>query len=419
MRSFLRFIFILLLFVTNLIGGQKLSLENLIKDAIENNPSLASKRPLIRSADLAAKRAIVPDDPHFLFRAIGNEVGRQTEFAKERRFKFQQKVHFPGKLRIRKEVRLQDLEFAKSQEIKSYNDLILQTKIIYFELYLNYIFQQINIKNKKIVQRLSESAAAQYKTARGKQADILKAQIEIQMLNDEFVMLQGQEVSIKAMLNAVLNRPQNNLSGEPRVHFHEKINLDYKKLEKIAMESRPEIVGQQALIQKEKKVAKLARRYYFPDIDFEIMIQQRPATQRHAWGVNIGFDIPIWVRQKQKREAQEADSRAVSNMFVLQNIKNMIRANIKSLLAQVDAFDESINLYESAIIPKTIATLESNESNYMVGKGSFLDIIDTRRLLHEAELNYESAKVQREILLSKLENAVGVSLEKIIKEAKK
>lgn len=421
MRSYLYFCFLFSFFFSLALftfadppNKNFLNLDELVKEAIEKNPGLASKRPEVEAASLAVRRVQTLDDPQFLFRALGNPIGCNNDFIKERRYKFDQKIPFPGKLRTKGEIARQDLAFMRSQEITTLQDLVLGIKTLYFNLYFNYVSIDIIKKTKKIVSKVIQDSISLYKTGKGSQADILKAQVELNKLDDHLIMLKSERVSLNAMINSVLNKPQGSFLGDPKELFHEHVKFDYNQLESISIRQRPELKGQEALVEKEESMAKLSKLNYYPDFNIEFMIQNRPEKHQNAWGINFGFNIPIWISRKQKHEKQEAEARAMANRFTLQNMRSIIRGRIKSILAQLDFLDARIELYKISIIPKTYKTLSSNKADYRVGKGDFINLLDTVRQIYDEELKYEQALVDREIVLAKLEKEVGIPLKEII-----
>ena len=201
--------------------------------------------------------------------------------------------------------------------------------------------------------------------------------------------------------------------GEPIVEFHPKLFFDYQFLEKIAMHRRPELCSIQATVDEQKSMARLARLNYFPDFTLAFMIQRLPNKNVNAWGIDFGINVPIWIGQKQMPESQEAEERALANTQKLDWTKSTIRGRIKELLSKIEALDERVALYKTGVIPTLIDELASLKSTYLAGKGSFLEILKIRKNLQNMELMYERARIEREILLTELERALGVSLEKI------
>lgn len=391
-----------------------LDLETLTKKVINRNPDLFATRSRIKAAAIAVPRVQVLDDPQFTFQSMNNPFGsRALPFVPQARYKISQKFPFPGKLRLQGRIAKQELEFFKSEEITTHRELILQSKKLYFQLHLNKIAQEINKQNKDITSRLINGALYVYKTGKGEQADILKGHVELQMLDEELLRLGSDQKSLIALLNTLLDRDQSKPLGEPKEHFHPRINLNYNKLETMAMQNRSELYGLDSMVKQEKARARLARRNYFPDFTAGLMLQDLPNKDRTAWGVEIGINIPIWADVRQKREIREAQAKAQSHQESLLGMKSSIRGRIKELIAKIQSAEERINLYKTGLIPKTLETLKSHESQYRSGKGDFLTVLDTRRQFQSFELDYESVRVEREIFLAELERALGISLDEI------
>lgn len=395
------------------LGGPTLKLKALTQEVIRRNPDLEAARSRIRAAAAVVPRVQALDDPQFTFRSINHPFGRKREFTKERRYKFSQKIPLPSKLHTKGKIAEHILEFVHSEEVTTHIELILQAKRLYFLLHLNRVARDINKQNRDILTRLMQGALAVYKVGRARQTDALKAHIELQILDDELLSLESERLTLIAMLNALLDRPQKALLGQPKVTFYPDIELHYDQLESIAMRVRPELHGLQAQVDEHYSRAKLARLDYFPDFTFEFMAQSRPERNKRAWGINVGINMPVWIGQKQRYEVIEAEEHATANESALQGLRAIIRGRIKELLAQIKAAEERIDLYEKGLLTKTATTLASNQAHYLVGKGDFLTVLDTRRQLQDFELDYERVRIEREILLAELERAIGMPLAKI------
>lgn len=389
-----------------------LRLNTLVKDVIERNPNLAAVEYRVKAVAQVIPQVQTLDDPVFTVRFLNNSIGSKEKFVKQRRYRLSQKIPFIGKLRLRGEIAQHALEFVENQEITTYRDLILQAKRLYFQLYLNQVARHINKENRDIVSRLINDAMAIYKSGQTSQDDVLKAQIELQMLDNELLILISEKETLIAMINALMDRPQSYPIGEAEEYKSSHEAFSYQNLESIALQERSELRGLQASVEEEEARAALARRDYYPDFNFTFMLQNIPDKQT-AWGVDVSFNLPIWIEDKQKRQVQEAEARALANVSELADFRARIRGRIREVLAKIDATEERIKLYETSLVPKTLQTLTANKSNYLVGKEDFLTVLDTRRQLQDVQLDYESVSIEREILLAELEWEVGIPLEQM------
>ena len=390
-----------------------LRLKSLLNDVITRNPDLAAVKSRVKAATEVIPRVQTLDDPIFTIRFLNNPFGSKKEFTKQRRYRLSQKIPFIGKLRLRGEIAQHVLKFVENQEITTHRDLILQAKQLYFWLYLNKIARHINKENRDIVSRLINSAMAIYKSGQTSQDDILKAQIDLQMLDNELLILISEKEKLLSLINALTNRPPYYPIGDVEEYITYPITFVYETLESIAMRKRSELLGLQARVEEEEARAALARRDYYPDFNFTFMLQNIPDKQT-AWGIDISFNLPIWIEDKQKRQVQEAEANALANISELAGLRARIRGNIREILAKIDAAEERVKLYKTSLVPKVIQTLATNEASYFVGKKDFLTVLDTRRQLQDVQLDYERARIEREILLAELEWEIGIPLESVM-----
>lgn len=394
------------------LAAPTLSLQEVTSQVVQRNPNLAAARSRIKAASAAISPAKTVDDPEFRFRTMDNAFRCTTHWEKEHRYELFQKVPWFGKLQTKGKIAEHIWESVQADKVTTHQELVLQAKRVYFQLHLNYVAITINQQNRSIIKRLMQGALAMYKTGKGSQADSLKAQIELQELDNELLSLESEHGTLTALLNVLLNRDQQAELGHPQMETSSAIVLAYDQLESLAMRFHPELHSQQARVDEHDARKHLAQLEYFPDFTFEFMVQSKPKEKTHAWGLSVGMNVPIWIPRKQRYQVIEAEELVATNQSVLAGMRATIRGRIKALLVQFKAIEERIALYATGLLTKTATTLASNEANYKVGKSDFLTVLDTRRQLYNFELDYERARVEREILLAELERAVGIPVEK-------
>jgi outer membrane protein TolC len=387
-----------------------LELDTLIKEVIERNPNLQAVRERINAAQIASSRARVLEDPRLDIMTENTPFKKESELNKMISYQVTQEFPFPGKRALRKKIADQSIELVRAEELTTVLDLVFQTKKIYYELYFNQAERRINEKNRDVIRRFVDGATFRYKTGIGEYHEVLKAQVEFEMLQSEYLSLEMERKSMMAMLNAVLDLPPMTETGEPVEAFTQARNFKYEELEKIAMQNRPELSGMQAMIIEQRTMADMARREYYPDFMLSALYQQNTGGMENAWGVGVGISLPIWIEKKQKSELREAESKASAFESSLRGMRAMIRSEIQDALIKVQNAEQRISLYKESIIPSTLQTLESIESKYRAGKENFIMLLDTRRQLQEIELSYERARVEREEFIAGLERAVGTKL---------
>jgi len=90
-----------------------------------------------------------------------------------------------------------------------------QLKTAYAELY--YIDQAARtcLQIREVLKLLVASTEAMYRVGEARQSDVLRAQLEISMLSDRLLMLEGRRGATVSTINALLDRSESERVGTP------------------------------------------------------------------------------------------------------------------------------------------------------------------------------------------------------------
>ncbi|MBI5274208.1 MAG: TolC family protein [Chlamydiales bacterium] len=396
------------------LNQSSLQLGTLIEEVLKRNPNLEAARERIQAAAQVVPRVQVLDDPEFKFLSDYNNFKSKSEFIPMLQYQISQTFPFPGKLGLKGNVAAEILKQFQSQELITKRDLILQTKKLYFQLFFNHASFQINQNNRDLVKNLIDASLALYKSGVAGYEEVAKAQVELQVLDEQLLTIETDRIFIVSMLNAILDRPQKDPFGQPVEDFRSSVDFSYDKLERLAIQKRPELKEIQAMVEEQQMMEKLAKREYFPDITISAGYEQITHNLRdNAWEASISFKIPLWVGQRQKRQVREAQARASANRNALKGMEALVRGQIQETLGKLKANEERLLLYETGLLPKIQEALKASEASYRAGKGAFLFLLDTRRQYQDISLEYERVRAEKESLIAELERAVGIPLEEI------
>lgn len=393
----------------------ELELPILIGEVLKRNPDIAATEERIRAAEFFEKRVQILDDPFFRVMRHDQPFGSKKDsiFIPKTRFELMQQFPFPGKLSLKGKIAHQQVLFNESEQSSTIQELILVSKTLFFQLYFNQEALQINEENRGIVSEFVQEALTLYRTGGDGFSEAVKAQVELQILDDEKLKLDAAKARLLSMINAILNRPSYDPLGAPQDTFTPFISLCSEELECIAFQHNPEIQGIEARIGEQNYRKDLAKREYFPDFTVSSRFDHRIASDDTGWGVAVGVNVPLWIHWKQRRDVQQARALARSHCDELINLQSMIRGKIREILAEIFSLEERILLLKTGILPKTIESFEAGKSEYKAGRGDFLTLLDTIRQYYEYQLEYENARAQREIFLAELEKTLGIYLEEI------
>ena len=396
------------------LNQKTLQLETLVEEVLNRNPDLEAAKERIRAAAEVVPRVQVIDDPEFKFMSNFNNFKTKSKFDPMLQYQISQTFPFPGKLGLKGKVATEILKQFQNAKITTVKDLIFQTKKLYFKLVFNQSSLLINETNREIAKNIIDDSLALYRSGIKGYEEVIKAQVELQILDEELLTIEAERIFIISMLNTILNRSQDEPIGQAVEVANPSKNLSFQTLEAIAMQQRSELKELKALVKEQEMMAKLAKREYFPDITIAAGYEQMTKNlSDNAWEASISFNLPLWIGQRQRRQFREAKAKASANANTLLGMKAIIQGQIQDILGKIKAVEEKLLLYETGLLPKIAEALKASEISYRTGKGDFLILLDTRRQYQNIELTFEGIKAERETLLAELERAIGISLEEV------
>ncbi|GAH83671.1 unnamed protein product, partial [marine sediment metagenome] len=104
------------------------------------------------------------------------------------------------------------------------------------------------------------------------------------------------------------------------------------------------------------------------------------------------------------REARHTRQQAVAGRA---DRLNTLNAELALAVFRFRDAERKIDLYRDTLLPKARQSVKATEASFRAGGGTFLDLIDTQRILLEFELAYERALASRMQRLAELEKLVG------------
>ncbi len=390
-----------------------LALPDLIHEALARNPEIVAARKQWE----AATNRIVParslDDPTLSVQLWNFPETFNVTQTQNSIFGLSQSFPFPGKLALKGEVASRSAEMTEQAVRAKERDLIVRLKQAFYDLFLAQKAIQIHHEQVELLRHFVEIANAKFRTGKGSQADVLKAQVELSMLHQHLPVLEQRRETAGAMLNTFLDRDPASPLGvaqEPPQMPFDKMTDD---LHRLALDTRPELKAAELAIQRTEQSHTLAQRQYYPD--FNVAFQRFQNFQANdGFGAYVAMSIPFafWTKPKYDAGVQEAAASIAAARAQQHTLENQTRFQIKDLVAKLRSTDQVATLYRTTILPQAEQSLEAARVGYRAGKAGFLDLIETERTLRGFQLEYFKTLVERQHRLAELEQVVGIDLDR-------
>jgi len=401
-------------------AGKILKLDDLVAEALQNNPQLRAARHQTSAAQTRVDQATSWDAPQFgieFFQTPVKSFPNPVKNGMETDYFLQQMFPFPGKLSSMGKA----AEYNASMVDQGYRGLerkiIRELKSAYYELYLVQHKIEINAENQDLMRRFVDIASKQYEVGMGKQPDILRAQTELSTLITEGLNLRKEKNVVESMINTILSRPANAPLGYVPEIAADIPNWTFDQLRALALEHRPEVQAMNFGIEMNKAELSAMKREYFPDLMVRIMYKDMAMTKDDFWSTMLGISIPIapWASGKVVSKVEENELNVKKAEEEYNNMRNMTLFEVREALVKVQTEQNIVLLYKNTTIPQAEQTLQSTIAAYQTGKTEFLMLIDAYRMLLMTRLDHYMAVMNFMASQAQLEQAVGLAIPEISK----
>ncbi|MCP5467801.1 MAG: TolC family protein [Deltaproteobacteria bacterium] len=402
------------------------NLHQLIEELSQYNPELKSLVEKIKAAELKIPQASALEDPRLSFEGsnipIRNPSLNRTAMTGLQIY-LRQKVPFPGKLKLKKQMALSQSEQEKQMYYERFNQLIAKFKQSYFEYqYLNQAIQ-FNQQTQKKLRGLIQFLNARYSTGESSQQDILQTKQEISNITSRLIQLRSQKKLLASRLNTLLYRPQ---ETELKIKALKQLNNDSSSLQvsletlkKLAKENRPWLKKKAADLEEAQLGEKLAKKSLLPDFDFGAGYRVRqnppgdPVMGEDFFSAGVSINLPLYAAKNQNKKIQEMVHLQKSEEYLQEATLQEVLYQTEKAYLEATQLQSQIHLLRSQIIPQDWATIESSRASYEATKVDFINLLlsEVTLLNHRTDqVRYQSQYQQK---LAEIEMAVGLPLEVI------
>ncbi len=390
-------------------------LPDLLAEALQNNPEIQAAY-LEREA---ARQRIAPaealDDP-MLEAGVINAPLASSPFNREdmtmKMIGLSQRLPFPGKRGLRKEVASKDAEAIEQGYHETVNRVVHDLKTAYFDLGLTLEMIKLVEKNKQTLEHFLRMAEARYQVGESNQADVLKAQTQVSRMLDRLLGLEREQPAFEAELIRALGRnTRGEIPAPVFLQIHE-TPLLLEALQQEAWAQRPQLLALQSLIARNEKSADLARKAYYPDFDVRVSYGQRDNTlgsmrRDDMVSMTVAVNLPVWRSNKIEPRIMESQAMLDQAISLYQAQRNDIAAKLRQQIAMAEQSLKSVKLYQTAILPQAKLTVESALAAYQVNRVDFLTVLDNQMTVFDYETNLITAIANYNKALAEIDFLIG------------
>jgi len=388
------------------------TLQEYLQCAAANNAGLKAAYEQWQAASEQVPQAKSLPDPQVTY-------GYATESTPQRKmFEAMQMFPWPGTIEARTAVASAESKAALKQFEAKKLELFYEVKQAFYEF--SYLAKATNITNEnlQLLKHFEEVALARYATSTAPHPDVIRAQIELAMMENKLRSLTELRPAVVARLNSVLNRPATSDLPWPQPPDYGQMSIDsppqlLAKQERglaVAVESNPQLQALAYRVEAARSSERLAKKRFYPDIGLGVGVDSGMGDNGDDRVMaRLSLTLPIW---RDNYKAAQRQAKAQLNKMTQEKVQlqNTLAAKVRQILYEYQNSDREIRLYKDIVIPKAKEMVTASETAYQAGTVDFLSLIDAQRSLLQYQLEYEKAVAENAQRLAELEMLAGVEL---------
>jgi outer membrane protein TolC len=377
------------------------SLQAYLDYAREHNPEIAAARSYVDAGKRAQSLALSLPNPTFsagyFISEIETRVGPQTGT-----IGIAQKLPWPGTLLQRR--KKQQLLLGSSRHALHATEASVYARIrdAYTDLYAKGRKIRIHEEITALLLQLYAVLEHRYATGTTSQADLLRLQGEISLLQDRMLRLDSDAHSVKSRLRSLLAAADTLTVPFPDSLPRIRLPDNNDTLLHMIHESNPSVRSTELRSDAASADVGVARQDRFPDITFKSQYMfTAPAPSgmvsaeengKDPWLVGVSLDIPLWVPFDNAR-IDEAKARASQWQAKTHQEETALHAHAVSTLHSYRDAHRRVRLYENELIPNARQSLSLVQEAYMNSDATVVEYLDAYRKLLSLKLTVIDTKV--------------------------
>jgi len=393
-------------------AGPVLMLQELIREAEQNNPEIAAAQQGYEAARHVPKEVSALPDTQVSVQQFA--VGSPRPFAGYTNsdfayigFGISQDIPYPGKRGLRGQVAGREAEARQIQVESARRAVIAKLKATYFRL--SYLQQTLSIleKNDQLLRDVQQIVESRYRVGQGNQQEVLKAQLQHTKILQEITMHHREVGQLEAVLKQLLNRRQDTLDIQTEPLAVRAMPYNASDLLKVVTEQNPDIQSQQQMVRKADSQVELAHKEFRPDFNVQYMYENNDRKFRDYYVATFGINLPNRGRRKAALAEAEASRVQASKQLDAELQKRLAEVQDQFVFAQTSA--EQLKIYKEGLIPQSEAAFRSALAAYQANRQDFETLLSSFLDVLSLQTEYQRELADHESSLAQLEALTGVT----------
>lgn len=384
---------------------------DLIDGLLRSNPEIQAARLRFEITTKRPSQAGALPEPSASYTnfGVGHPFSRLngSDFAYQA-FGVSQELPFPGKLGLASEQAKREAE----SEQQKYRAVVLgvtaRLKVAWYEWRAVQKAIQLTRKNRDLLSTFEEIARNRYTVGKGIQQDVLKAQLEISMVEQQLIMLEEKRQRTDAEIASLLAVPAITLQGPVDIQpssFPESLDELLRDAE-----NAPNVLADRRMIDASAVGINRSLKDFRPDFGVDLQWEHTGGHFPDYYMATVHVKIPIYYARKQRYALEESYSRLGEAKQNYRSAQQQAIFQVKDQYLSIQSSERVLKLYKTTLIPQAQLIVDSASTAYGAGVLEFSSLLSnlTNLIALERQLSDEAAR--HEEAIARLEAVVGKEL---------
>lgn len=299
----------------------------------------------------------------------------------------------PGQtLTIKRQRRLAEARQQDARAVLRELEITLDTRVNWLELYYWIgALRKIN-ESKRAVSELVSVAKAIFASGRNNTQDVLRAELELDLLGDRLIEAKRRQETIRADLSRFIGQ------AAQRQLTNSFPSLPLPQAEDVVRNrfvSHPSVLVEDARIEARERDIDLAEQQYKPKFSVDMNYGYRGGNRSDFLTGTIGLSLPIFPHNRQDRDTASAFHQRFAALMDRDARLLELNKQLKRTYADWRQLGRRVSLYNQAVLKRATDTTKASLTAYRAGVSDFAELIRSRLALLRAELMLLRLRVDR------------------------
>lgn len=346
------------------------------------SPRVRAAAALVRAAEARVPAAGLPPDPQVQLGFMNYMLPdlRPDPATGMTQLQVMQMVPLPGKLSAARRAATARADAAAARAAEAAVNARATAAMAFYERHEAEGRAALAGETRRLLEDVSGVATAMYRVGEGRQADVLRARVEIARMDEEVVRMLAMRDAATARLAAAADVEPEVVAGTPVLPRFPDELPEAAELARLALAGRPMLAAGAADARAAAADADLARREQWPDLTVGVQYGQRKMGEEtdRMGSLMVGASIPIFAGSRQQRMRDEAAAMQAMSEAELETMRAETRARIGELHAALASARRLAALYRTTVLPQAEAATASALASYRTGGVDFMTVIENR-----------------------------------------